>query len=627
MIIMCFKLNDKQQIFTQIALFSFLFLLFFVMTQLVSNAQEEFIFIDEIEAGMEGIGKTVFSGTEIEEFDVQVIDIISGIDINNPYILVKLSGEKIDNDGGISAGMSGSPVYLAGRLAGAISHSWEMSEHNLCLITPIEKMIALFDYIGKEPEQTQNISHISDRKTISIALDNNLRSKITKNIPGLENDYHTYPLNQIDSIHFQYIQSPLLISGFEGRATELLENYFHQQGATFIQNIPDYQEFNTELEIDTEIKELKPGSAVGVQLSTGDASVLTIGTVTYCRDNFVLAFGHPLMHQGNTSYLFSSVYIYHSFPSIVMPFKVGSPYQLLGEVIQDREAGILAQLNQFPRIVSCKINISDLDRNIMIQNGAKIVPQNNIVQNVLSALLIQSIDRTIDRIGQGTAMVQIGVQSVQPGKRITQENMFFSKDDIAIQCGKDLDELFDLIINNYSEDIKLSEIEVDITIREQNQSAMIKEVKLNEKDYFPGDTVEAQITIKPFRKPEEKKIANISLPNDMKTGEAIIMIRGGASPEIMGDETPTQDKEQYLLDGWEDIQKYIKKRVKNNQILAELILINERERMSFTDQEYEQRDETELKVFLDTDFIVEGYHEMYLNIKNDENRSKELSNE
>jgi hypothetical protein len=112
----------------------------------------EFITIDEIHSGMKGIGKTVFSGIKIEEFEVEVIDVIHGTGISHPYILVKLSGDKIDNNGGISAGMSGSPVYFEGKLAGAISHAWEMSEHNLCLITPIDMMLTLFDYIGKEKQ-------------------------------------------------------------------------------------------------------------------------------------------------------------------------------------------------------------------------------------------------------------------------------------------------------------------------------------------------------------------------------------------------------------------------------------------------------------------------------------------
>ena len=625
MVMLFFKINHIKKVLSQIVLFLFLLILSLILIQADIFAQEELIAIDEIYSGMKGIGKTVFSGTKIEEFDVQVIDIITGTGINHPYILVKLSGEKIDENVGISAGMSGTPVYLEGKLAGAISHAWEMSDHNLCLVTPIDRMIALFDYTDKINQYTY--SNVEDYQTVSISLNDSLQKKLTENISGFENAYNLLLIKKVSSINFQYIQSPLLISGLEGRAHELLESNLVKKGAAFIQNFSEYQDISTELEIESEIKVLKPGSAVGVQLSTGDASVLTIGTVTYCKDDYLLAFGHPFMHQGKVSYLLSAVYIYHSFPSIVMPFKIGSPYRLLGEVIQDRDAGILAQLNHFPRIVSCRISVSDMDRDIKINSGAKIVPQNDIMQSVTAALLIQSVDRAIDRIGQGTAVVRLEVRAAQSEKKITQENMFFSKDDIAVQCGKDFDELLDLMINNYSERIDLSEVKIDITIREQNQSAIIKEIKLNEEDYYPGDTVEAQIIIKPFRKSEEIKIARIELPDEMAPGEAILIIRGGSSQEITSEKAISQDKKQYLLDGWEDIQEHIKKKVKNNQIIAELILINERGSLSLTNKQDVQIDETEIKTMLDTDFVVEGYHEMYLNIKSENNLSKDQNNE
>lgn len=620
---MCF--NDKYTLknFKRTIPFFLLVFLFIAPIQCPVLAQSEFISIDEIHPGMKGFGKTVFSGTEIEEFDVEVIEIITGADLSYPYILVQLSGNRIDSNGGISAGMSGSPVYLEGKLAGAISHSWEMSEHNLCLITPIEKMIALFDYVNKQEIPEQKFSYLLNHDTVTVILNDNLEKRMTGSIPDFEENLNSYVSEHTSAIDFHSIQSPLLIKGFEGRANELLKKNLQKKGVPFVRNIPNIGDFKGEFDIETENNELKPGAAIGVQFATGDASVLTIGTATYCRDNLVLAFGHPLMHYGNVSYLFSAVYIFHSFPSIVMPFKIGTPYRLLGEVMQDREAGVLARLNHFPAIVSCKITVSDLDRDRKMYSGAKIVPQNDIVQSVVDALLVQSVDRAIDRIGQGTATVHLGLRSARNGQRITRENVFFSKDDIAVQCGKDLDELFDLMFNNYSKNMQLGEIEINIAVEEQNHGAMIKEVRLDKKGYLSGDTIEAKITLKPFRQPEVEKVARISIPEDMTTGEAILMIKGGASPEIFVDETSEQNKEQYLLEGWEEIQDYSRKKIKNNQISVEVISTNVQERLPSNEEEDNQKDETELKVVLDTDFIVEGYHEMYLNIKNDENRSKE----
>ena len=623
-----FKINKIKKDLNKIIIFSFLSILSLLLLQSVICAQEEFMPIDKIYSGMKGIGKTVFSGIDIEEFDVDVIDIISGTGINNSYLLVKLRGEKIDENGGISAGMSGSPVYIDGKLVGAISHAWEMSEHNLCLVTPIDRMMKLFDYTNENNQKI--ISDIIDNYSVAVSLDNDLKKKIVRSIPEYENAQNISEQleKNISSLYFRTIQSPLLISGLDGRAHKIIESNLLKKGATSIKNISELQNIDTELGIVTEVKELEPGSAVGVQLSTGDASVLTIGTATYRNNNFILAFGHPFMHLGKVSYLFSAVYIYHSFPSIVMPFKVGFPYRLVGEVIQDRDAGILANLNRFPKIVSCKVKVYDIDKSVNIQSGSKIVPQNDIVQSVTSALLIQSIDQAIDRIGQGTATVRLELRAEKSGEMLIYENMFFSKEDIAIQCTNDFEEIIDLMINNYGEKIALSEIKVDISIREQNQSAIIKEVKLSEEEFLPGDTIDIEVIIKPFRKPEEIKISRIELPDDLEPGEAVLIVRGGSSTETISDKAILEDKDKYLLDGWEEIKTHFQKKIKNNQIVAEFIPINERERLSLINQEKNEKiDENELRTIMETDLIVEGYQEMYLNIKNEENKSKDRNHE
>ena len=559
----------------------------------VTNSPDEFISVREIYPGMKGIGKTVFSGTKIEEFDVEVIDVIYGTGVNYPYILVKLSGEKIDNNGGISAGMSGSPVYLDGRLAGAISHAWVMSEHNLCLITPIDEMLNLFNYVQNENK---------DIYANSLLPTNDNISKENQNI----------------KLNFQYIQSPLLISGFNGRAGEYIKELLKKQNIVFLQNLPEYQNLKKELEISSYRKELEPGSAIGVQLSTGDISIIGIGTVTYSRDGYLLSFGHPFLHHGEVSYLFSSVYIYHSFPSIIMPFKIGSPYLLLGEVIQDRSAGILAKLNQFPKIISCQIKVHDLDSGLEITSDAKIVPQKEIVESIIPAFLIQSVDNAIDRIGQGTALVQLDMRNANTGEYLSRENIYFSESDIAVQCTKDFNELFELLNYNFMEKIELSEIKFNITIKEQNQRAVIKEVNLDKTEYNPGDSLEAKVTIQPFRQSDEQELIKIELPTDVKTGNALLVIKGGASNEEIRDKAVAQNDSQYLLSGWNEIRTYIEKKEKNNQLIAEVILFSDNEKIDPSSNSDEKDLENNLKVILDTDFVIDGYHEIFFNIKNKE---------
>lgn len=592
--------------------------LFCISLQVRAEKQGEFISIEEIKPGMKGVGKTVFAGTKIEDFEVEVIDIIQGNKITFPYILVKLSGDKINNNVGISAGMSGSPVFFNGKLAGAISHAWEMSEHNLCLITPIDFMLNLFDYVDKE-EQYLYLPYLNNDKNVSVSLDENLKNKLT-NLDTSLDKLNLVPSNHIDSnINFSYIQSPILISGFNGRALDFVRRSLKEQGITLVHSISDYQKITTELEIGAKTDQIMPGSAIGIQLSTGDISMMGIGTATYSQYNYVLALGHPFLHSGDASYLFTSVYIYHSFPSIVMPFKVGSSYRLLGEVIQDRSSGVLARLNRFPRIISCKIEVNDKSRNLITQSGAKIVPQKEIVQSLVPSLLIQSIDSAIDRIGQGTASIKFGFRRATDGQMIYYDNTFFSENDIAVEISKDLTNLFDLLYNNFYEKIDLNEIVLDVAIKDDNQRALIKEVKLDNKEFLPGDNIEAQIVITPFRKPAREEIIQIKLPDNITAQNAVLIVRGGTyEGKISENPLEKQDNEQYLLNGWTGIEKYLKEMEKNNQIIAEVVLINENERSETISRSLTEEQEPikNLKIIVDTDFVIDGYHEIFFKIKN-----------
>ena len=607
-----------------ITLFIYIFL--FINISHAASKQENYIHIEEITSGMEGIGKTVFSGTKVEEFKVKVIDVIEGIGTGNSYILVKLSGNKIDENGGISSGMSGSPVYFSEKLAGAISHAWEMSEHNLCLITPIKDMLKLFDYIPKK--LPYDVSKDIEASEILVQLKGQLLENIKNNIFEYGSYSKSELLDKEARIYFEYMQTPLLISGFHGRSYELLKNKLAERKIIPVQNYSVNNNINNAFITDkTELKEeiIKPGSAVGVQLTFGDVNILTIGTATYLRDNYLLAFGHPFMHFGDVSYLLSAVYIYHSLPNMVMPFKVGTSYRLLGEVIQDREVGVLADLNHFPVIISCRINVSDLDRKIKKYTGIKIVPQKDILKDILPSLIIQSVDSALDRIGSGTANVILNIKSGKLQDNIELKNVYFSESDIAVKCNEGLSNILDLLSKNYYAKFELSEISIDVKVKRQNQSSIIKAVELEKENFYPGDQVEAKIVIKPFLQEEVTKIAKISLPADIKTGEAVLIVKGGASQEITTNTDTMDDKEKFLLNDWEHIQKYIDKKGTNNQLRAEIVLINQNENIQFNKKITDDvaKDKDKLSIIIDTDFIIEGYHEIYINILGNKDKDNE----
>ncbi len=295
-----------------------------------------------------------------------------------------------------------------------------------------------------------------------------------------------------------------------------------------------------------------------------------------------------------------------------MPFKVGSPYLLIGEVIQDRNEGILARTNKFPSIISCKINVNDIESNKNIFAGVKIVPEKDIVQSVVPALLIQSVDSTINRIGLGTGKIELSLRNAVSNEVLDYENIFYNENDIAVEISKDLNSLFETIYYNFYEKIDLNEILIDVSIKKDNKKAIIKEVKTDSVDYFPGDNIEARIIINPFRQPEEERTINIKIPDDFTNGNVLLIIKGGSSKEKLSD-TIAGDTDYTLLKGWVEIEDFLKKKEKNYQIIANLVLLNEK--LNTTNENEPSNINDEMKVVLDTDFVIEGYHEIFLNVK------------
>ncbi|MGB6371251.1 MAG: SpoIVB peptidase S55 domain-containing protein, partial [Atribacterota bacterium] len=322
----------------------FILLILFSTGINLAFSQTIFMPVSEIKPGMKGIGKTVFHGTQIETFQVDIIDIVKGEGGISHFILANLSGDKIKEGGGISGGMSGSPVYIDDRLVGAVSYTWEMSEHNICLITPIHEMLEIFKFPYDNYQTTAQEYKINNFLCFA---GENASKIIVKNT--MENN--SFPeLADRDEIIFYPVVSPIIINGIKGRTLERLSSSLKKFNLMPIQGIGfnENNDINFQEVGERPSNKIEAGSAIGIQLTRGDVNITSIGTVTYREGDKVLALGHSFFKKGEVSFILYEVYIYHSLPNMVMPFKLGAPLNLVGKIVQDREAGILAILNSFP---------------------------------------------------------------------------------------------------------------------------------------------------------------------------------------------------------------------------------------------------------------------------------------
>lgn len=593
----------------------FIFLILFGSGINLAYGQSLFMPISEIEPGMKGIGKTVFHGTQIETFQVDIIDIVKGEGGISHFILANLSGDKIKESGGISEGMSGSPVYIDGRLIGAVSFAWEMSKHNLCLVTPIQEMLGIFNlpydnsYITSQEYKINNPLYFTRKKANKIIVKNSVKNSNFSELADRE------------EIIFYPIVSPIIVSGIKGRTFDRLSsslkkyNLMPIQGTGFNENIDvNFQEVG-----ERPSNKIEAGSAIGIQLARGDVNIISIGTVTYREGDKILALGHPFLKKGEVSFLLSEVYIYHSFPNMVMPFKLGAPLNLVGKIVQDREVGILGILNSYPRIIPLKIQVTNINTELSYQTGVQIINDYDLLESLVSNITVQAIDNALDRIGLGTAQVEIEIKSEREGQELFRKNMYYSSDDIAIRVITEIPEIIDLIVNNYFEMVNLTEINIDIKIDNKKKIGKIEEIVLENSSIKPGDYLEAIIKIRPFRGDLIEKTMTIQIPSDTLPGEALLMVNGGGELGNQQEEFIGSIKKDYK--NLEEIFKDISDRPRGNQIIGEVIIYSDEftsEEEAYEDdlKKKEEEEEEDLIISkIETDMVIEGYLEVTFTIE------------
>ncbi|CCU80045.1 hypothetical protein HSACCH_01807 [Halanaerobium saccharolyticum subsp. saccharolyticum DSM 6643] len=460
-------------------------------------AAEDTMPLDEVEAGMTGYGKTVFSGTKIEKFDVEIIDVLDNRSLDENLILIKLTGAKVEEFGGIAAGMSGSPIYINDLLIGAIGYGWNNSDHRYGLVTPIGRMLKLLEQNNKK-EKSNSISE--------------MEIDIEKFTPG-ENIIRS--------------SSPIMVSGINGRALNRLEKTLSELNLEVIPSSGIREE-------DKSLKEPEPGEAVAVQLVRGDISVASIGTLTYIDNGQFLAFGHPFTNRGDVNYLLSRANISAVIPSSEQPFKLGSPYhRLLGSVTQDRGAGIAGRMNSYPRITPLYISISE-NGELLKEVSLQIINDEYLFSSLSNSAALQAVDSALDRIGPGSAESKVKIMGRGlPELQIESSNMYYSQSDIGSMALNDFSRLLDLILTNPFKEINLIDIRLELDFQKKDSVALIQEAKVLNEEIYPGDQLEVELTLHRYRNGTETKTLNMKVPEDAEPGIATLFIDGGYTGETV----------------------------------------------------------------------------------------------
>src|SRR6266567_4304439 len=289
--------------------------------------------VAQIHAGMRGVAYTVFQGTKPEPMTVEVLGVLKNA--NGPkgdIILVRLGGTKAEYTG-VVAGMSGSPVYFDGKLAGAIAFRiGEFSKEPIAGVTPISEMLeisALDNTPASVPIQAKSIPSIA-AKTSG---------------PGLS----SAPAQNFAN-YLKPIETPLVFSGFSEDSIQKFAPQFASEGIVPVMGVGSASDV-------AQPDPLEPGSAVSAVLVRGDMDIAATCTVTYIDAGHLLACGHPLLQFGTIDLPMTKAQVLATVPSPLNAFKIVNATETVGSFVQDRHTGILGEFGKKPEMIPVTLTI------------------------------------------------------------------------------------------------------------------------------------------------------------------------------------------------------------------------------------------------------------------------------
>lgn len=537
-------------------LFTKLFLIIVVAIILVAprttSAMPEIFPLDQVKSGMSGKAYTVVDGSgRIEQFDVNIIGLTDDGKGSKRMIMAEASGEVIRRTGGVLQGMSGSPVYIDGKLVGALAATLKEMDPYTFFITPIENMLEMWTL----PDPKAQVNYFKIAKEIEKEIADEEKSEEAENqsaeTPAPVEDSETEEL------------AVLYFSGFNTSGA----NFLRRELGLNLQSAPSTIERGIQLDAT-----LEPGSALGVAIVYGDFSLGATGTVTAVDGKRILAFGHPFTHSGNVNYFMTEASVIGSVSGITgNGVKLAGIGHIIGRINQDRESGIAGILGTFPAVVPITVTIHDNALNRQETYNATIAYNENLIPKLGASIAYTALSKMADSLAESTVDIDFNIKTnvVESGE-ISRRNMFYNASDVGQVAVLELMQALNLICSNTKEESNIFGVDVNISFDTERRTASIISVTPDKKKVKPGETVNLTVELQPYRKPSEKVILPYTVPLTARQGNLALEIHGGALVPVSQATNPNVITAADSAKSYEDKIRDFLRAGKNYQLVVEV---------------------------------------------------------
>ncbi len=477
------------------------------------------ISVEEVSAGQRGYGWTTLQDSQPVRFDLQVLGIVRNARPQQDMILVRLEGDRLAQ-AGVALGMSGSPVYIDGQLAGAVAYTWTYAKEPIAGVTPIANMLELLTpaEVGGPPE-AKRVSNVTGMSLVPAVLGRSQPE--ADGGPGLP------PLLALardrtssGSTGFLPLRPAVSIAGLPPGGQQVLAESFERAGFLAVAG-PSRAGAGNPAEA-TPSAGLRPGSPLVVQLARGDLEISALGTVTAIVGDRILAFGHPFLGEPGAELPLARGSIEAVIPRQQVSLKLWSPGEEVGVTEREGLAGLTGRLGGRARMIPVELTCRRRDVGRQDTYHFELARHPTLTPNLLG-----TITAAVLQVGGAPAPESsahlVSTFEVEGYPPLRYDDCFAGSG-LGEQLAQEVAVVPRLLMSNPFGPVALEGVTISVEVVDELRSAVIEGLTLRDVVIGPGDTVEADVVVVPYRQPRQRVSVRLQVPADARPGPRILVV-------------------------------------------------------------------------------------------------------
>ncbi len=558
----------------------------------------------DLKEGMTGYGLTVFQGTRIERFEVEILGVLENEYSETNLILARCSGGPLGKTG-VIAGMSGSPVYVEEKLIGALAYAWPYSTEAIAGITPIENMLPVLDLPATErapvegdikKEEMDSASGMSQE--ISLSTNSTPQDWPQRLQAFLSKDYESAltgvtarpeagepismpptptwssgwtkwwqaPLNRPPQTGARQgwipLATPLAMEGVSQEVFERMASLFPGIGFQPVVG-------GSVGSASVEGVKLEPGSALGVGMVSGDLNLTGIGTVTYVEGDHVLGFGHPMFQDGPTNLPMTTAYINTVLPSSRLSTKMGGQIKVVGTLEQDRLPAVGGTVGGIPTSVPFRIHIRNQQAGVDRVFNYDLASHRFFTSRFALICVLDAFDAATRGMRDSASDYKLTV-NLRGHPPVVLTDQVSSAGGTSFEIAMTLGSVVDLLMQNPYESLHIESLDLEVQAVDRLRRGTIEWLRVDSQSVEPGDSVTVSVGVRPWLGELEVYQRSLQIPRDYPPGQIQLSVT-----DALGyiSETQRRNPDRFRARNIGDVLRLLNEVYRNDQLFISLAAI------------------------------------------------------